>query len=138
MIFLLGASALFLAAGQAVINGPRDSFKTCLKEASNKASSEKVGADAYDAYVRAACSGQLSSFKGAVVKFDMGNKMSKKASDEDADMMISDFVSSALDNYKYRMGSTGAAKEVAAAPAPAPSAAVTPPPTPAAAPQPPK
>lgn len=138
MIFLLGASALFLAAGQAVINGPRDSFKTCLKEASNKASSEKVGADAYDAYVRAACSGQLSSFKGAVVKFDMGNKMSKKASDEDADMMISDFVSSALDNYKYRMGSTGAAKEAAAAPAPAPSAAVTPPPTPAAAPQPPK
>ena len=92
MIFLIGASAIFLAAGQAAINGPRDSFKTCLKEASNKASSEKVGADAYDAYVRAACSGQLSSFKGAVVKFDMGNKMSKKASDEDADMMISDFV----------------------------------------------
>ena len=138
MIILIGASAIFLAAGQAVINGPRDAFKTCLKEASNKASGEKVTADAYDAYVRAACSGQLSSFKGAVVKFDMGNKMSKKASDEDAEMMISDFVGSALDNYKYRMGPAATAqKEAAAAPAPAP-ASVTPPPTPAAAPQPPK
>jgi hypothetical protein len=74
-----------------------------------------------------------------VVKFDMGNKMSKKASDEDADMMISDFVGSALDNYKYRTGSTGATKEAAAAPvAAAPAASVTPPPTPASAPQPPK
>src|SRR5205823_30285 len=34
MIALLGASAIFLTASQAVINGPREAFKTCLKEAS--------------------------------------------------------------------------------------------------------
>jgi hypothetical protein len=67
-----------------------------------------------------------------VVKFDMGNKMSKKASDDDAESMISDFVSSALDHYKYMVGATSPAKEVASAPAPA---TTPPPPTPAAQPK---
>ena len=99
MIALLGASAIFLTASQAVINGPRDAFKTCLKEASSKAATDKVTADGYAAYVRNACGSQVGAFKGAVVKFDMGNKMSRSASDQDADQMISDFVDSALDNY---------------------------------------
>jgi hypothetical protein len=132
MIVLLAASSLTLTALQAVINAPREAFRTCLKEASSKASGEKVTAEGYEAYVRNACSAQLGSFKGAVVKFDMGNKMSKKASDDDAESMISDFVSSALDHYKYMVGATSPAKEVASAPAPA----TTPPqPTPAAQPK---
>ena len=80
MIILLAASSITLTALQAAINAPRDAFRTCLKSASTKASGEKVTAEAYEAYVRAACSGELGSFRGAVVKFDMGNKMSKKAS----------------------------------------------------------
>lgn len=136
MIALLAASAMALTGLQATINAPRDAFKACLKDASAKASTEKVGADAYEAYVRNNCSTQLGSFKGAVVKFDMGNKMSKKASDEDADSMISDFVSSALDHYKYVTGADSKPKENASAPAPA--ATTPPPPTPAVATQPPK
>jgi len=136
MIALLGASAIFLTASQAVINGPRDAFKTCLKEASSKAASDKVTADGYAAYVRNACGSQVGAFKGAVVKFDMGNKMSRNASDQDADQMISDFVDSALENYKYRTGANAATKEASAAtPAPAPT---TPQPIPASQPQPPK
>ena len=136
MIALLAASAVFLTASQAVINGPRDAFKSCLKEQSNKAASEKVTADGYEAYIRNACSAQLGAFKGAVIKFDMGNKMSRAASDDDADMMIADFVGSAVDNYKYRFGASAATQQ-ASVPAPAASPA-TPAPTPAAAPQPPK
>jgi hypothetical protein len=133
---LLGASAIFLTVSQAVINGPRNAFKSCLKEASARAANEKVTADAYEKYIRNACSAQLASFKGAVIKFDMGNKMSRAASDDDADMMIADFVGSALENYKYRTGANAATKE-ASAPPPAANPA-TPAPTPAAAPQPPK
>lgn len=136
MIVLLAASSITLTALQASINAPREAFRACLKEASSKASNEKVKADGYEAYVRAACTNELGSFKGVVVKFDMGNKMSKKASDDDANSMIEDFVSSALDNYKYlnRNSLTPAAKEASA---PAPAAAVTtpPPPTPAAQPK---
>ena len=136
MIALLGASAIFLTASQAVINGPRDAFKTCLKEASAKAASDKVPADGYGAYVRNACGPQVGAFKGAVVRFDMGNKMSRNASDQDANAMISDFVDSALENYKYRTGANAATREASAAkPAPAPA---SPQPIPASQPQPPK
>jgi hypothetical protein len=136
MIVLLAATGITLTALQAAINAPREAFRTCLKTASTKASTDKVGADAYGAYVRSACSAELGSFKGAVIKFDMGNKMSKKASDDDADQMISDFVDSALDHYKYITGADSKPKENASAPAPATS--TPPPPTPAAVPQPPK
>ena len=137
MIVLLVSSAITLTALQAGINAPRSAFQACLREASSKAANDKVAATGYDAYVRNACSAELNSFKGAVVKFDMGNKMSKKASDEDANSMLADFLSSALDNYKYRNGGANAAEEKASAPAPAPAPA-TPPPTPAAVAQPPK
>ena len=116
MIALLAASAISLVALQASINAPRDAFKACLKEVSGKASNENVGADAYEAYVRNNCAPQLGAFKGAVVKFDMGNKMSRAASDEDARMMISDFVGSALENYKYRNPSNAAPAQEAIAP----------------------
>jgi len=132
MIVLLAATGITLTALQASINAPREAFRACLKDASAKASNEKVGAEAYGAYVRNNCSAQLGSFKGAVVKFDMGNKMSKKASDEDADQMIADFVDSALDHYKYITGSNSAPASTASATSPTPT------PTPAAVPQPPK
>ena len=133
---LLGASAVFLTASQAVINGPRNAFKDCLREASSKATAEKVSADGYEAYVRSTCSAQLGSFKGAVIKFDMGNKMSRRSSDDDADAMIGDFVGSALDHYKYITGANSATREAsAAAPALAPA---KPQPIPASQPQTPK
>jgi len=137
VIALLAASAIFLTASQAVINGPREAFRSCLKEATSKAQGEKVKADGYEAYVRSNCGAQLGAFKGAVVKFDMGNKMSRKASDEDADAMIGDFVSSSLENYKYRAGAEAAATKQASAPAPA-LVPATPQPTPASQPKPPK
>jgi hypothetical protein len=133
MILLLAASSITLTALQASINAPRDAFKTCLREASTKASNESVGADAYQAYVRSACSGQLGSFKSATVNFDMKNKMSKKEASADADAMIDDFMSSALDHYKYIVNSAPAPKKVEAIAAK--PAAATPPPTPASEPK---
>jgi hypothetical protein len=101
MIILLGASAIYLTALQAVINAPRDAFKTCLKESVAKAATQKVDGDAYEAFVRNECGAQLNSFKSAVVGFDMKNKMSKKDAASDADMMIADFVTGSTDHYKY-------------------------------------
>jgi hypothetical protein len=132
MIVLLAASSITLTALQASINAPREAFRECLKQANGKATSDKVAADAYEAYVRNACTNELGSFKGAVVKFDMGNKMSKKASDDDANAMIADFVGTAVDNYKYLNKSNAAPTQQASAPAPA---ITPPPPTPAAQPK---
>lgn len=122
MIVLLAASAITLTALQASINAPRDAFKTCLKDASTKALGAKVTAEGYEAYIRTACTNELGSFKTATVKFDMGNKMSKKDAAADADSMISDFVGSALDHYKYVAGTSLPEKSPLATPPPTPAA----------------
>ena len=132
MIVLLAASTITLTALQASINAPREAFRVCLKEGTTKATGEKVAPDAYDAYIRAHCSGPLSSFKSAAMNFDMKNKMSKKAASEDADAMVGDMVSSLQERYEYDFTKlNGPVKQEAAAP----KAAVTPQPTPAAEPK---
>ena len=103
MIILLGASAIYLTALQAGINAPRDAFQSCLKQSIEKASTQKIQGDGYEAFVRTSCGGQLNSFKSAVVGFDMKNKMSKKDAGEDAEMMIADFVSSSPNHYRSVM-----------------------------------
>ena len=73
MIALVAVPVMYLAGLQAVINGPRDAFRNCLKEASVKASSDKVGSDAYEAWVRNACAGQLTTLRNAIVGFNVKN-----------------------------------------------------------------
>ena len=131
MIILLAASTITLTALQASINAPREAFRTCLKEASNKAATDKVSSDAYDAYVRNACSGPLGSFKSATINFDMKNNVSKKTASANADAMIDDFLSSGLERYKYVTRPGTPEKQDAAAATPA----ATPQPTPAAQPK---
>ena len=138
MIFLLGASAIYLTALQASINAPRSAFQTCLKESVGKATDQKVAGDGYEAFVRTSCGGQLNSFKSAVVSFDMQNKMSRKDAGADADSMIADFVSGSADHYRYVVKSQPVSAAAKTAAAPAATAAVAPAPTPAAAPAPPK
>lgn len=101
MIFLVGASAIYLTAMQASINAPRNAFQTCLKDAVNKAQAQKIEGDGYEAFVRETCGTQLGSFKSAVTAFDIKNKMTRKDASADADAMIADFVSGSADHYRY-------------------------------------
>ena len=120
MIALLGASAMFLAATQAGINAPTEAFRACLKQASTKASGEKVGADAIEAYLRNACGAQLGSLKSAVVAFRMKNGMAKKTAADDANMTIDDYVATSVDKYQFMADMN---KPQAPAPTPAPTPA---------------
>lgn len=133
MIALLGASAMILVAMQATINAPRDAFRNCLKEASTKATSEKVAGDAIETYLKSACSGQLGSLRGALVAFDMKNGMARKAAESDASSTVDDYMSGPIDHYKFAASATASAPEAAKAASPSP-----PQPTPASAPKPPK
>jgi hypothetical protein len=125
MIILVGASAIYLAGLQASINAPRSAFQTCLKDAVDKASAQKVASDGYEAFARTSCRGQIDSFKSAVIGFDMKNRMSRKDAGGDADSMIADFVSGSADHYRYVLQSapvTDAAAPAKAATASAPAA----------------
>ena len=125
MIALLIASAVNLTALQASIAAPTDAFRGCLREAAAKAKGEKVGGDAIETYLKNACSGQMSTLKGAIVAFRMKNGMSHKAAADDADMTVDDYVATPADNYKFM------ANADKAVPAAAPAKPVV---TPAAAP----
>lgn len=132
MIAFLGASVIGLAALQASISAPTDAFRSCLREASSKATGEKVAGDAIEAYLRNACGAQMGSLKSAVVAFRIKNGMAKKTAIEDADMTVEDYLASPVDKYKFIAEMNAPAKPAAAAAA-APAQA-----TPAAATQPPK
>ena len=104
MIALVSASGIILAALQATINAPRDQFRECLKSATQKATTERVGADSIETYLGSACSVQMQSLKTAVIAFRVKNGMAKKAAVEDAEMTVEDYMSSPVDNYKFLMG----------------------------------
>src|SRR5687768_887005 len=101
MIALLGATAITLTALQATINAPTDAFRACLREASTKATAEKVGVDAIDGYLRGACSVQMDSLKSAVVAFRVKNGMAKASAREDAEMTVEDYLAAPIDKYKF-------------------------------------
>ena len=123
MIALVGATSIILAALQASINAPTEAFRNCLKDASTKATSEKIAGDAYEAYARNACSVPMSSLKSAVVAFRMKNGMSRKAAGDDADMTVDDYLATSVDKYQFFASQNAPQKPAApttqaAAPAP--------------------
>lgn len=124
MIALLGASAITLTALQAVINAPRDAFRTCLRAASEKAETEKVGGEAIEAFLRNACSGQASSLRSAVAAFNMKNGMARNTAAADASSTVDNYLAPKVDNYKFMAELNAPAK-------PAPANPATPAPTPA-------
>ena len=101
MIALLAASAITLVASQAGINAPTEAFRGCLREASTKATGEKVAGDAIETYLRSNCSVQMDSLKAAVVAFRVKNGMDKKAAAEDANMTVDDYVATPVEKYKF-------------------------------------
>ena len=130
MIVWVAASSVLLTMLQASINAPTTAFRGCLKEATTKATNEKVAADGIETYLRDACSASMVGLKSAVVAFRTKNGMTKKAAAADADMTVDDYVATSVEKYQF-MAELNAPRP-AAKPAPAAQA------TPAAAPQTPK
>lgn len=127
MMILLSASAITLAALQASINAPTEAFRGCLREASAKATSENVGPDAIENYLRGACTVQAQSLKSALVAFRLKNGMAKKAAAEDAAMTVDDYVATPVDKYRFMAARNAPAVARAAAPATATAQAAPPP-----------
>ena len=126
MIALLGASAITLTALQATINAPTAAFRSCLREASTKANSDKVAPDAIEQYLRTACTVQMGSLKSAVVTFRTKNGMARKAAGEDADLTVEDYLAAPVDKYKFMATVNAKPAKPTAVATPAPIAASAP------------
>jgi hypothetical protein len=100
MIEMVIASAIYAAAFQsAAADGARTALRTCIKQATTEAKTQKVATDAIAAFIRQKCTAQETTFKSAVWAFDAKNKVPKKQSEKDAEFQIEDFVTSAADRY---------------------------------------
>lgn len=119
MIILLAASSLYLSGIQAGIAAPTSAFRGCLREAAAKAKTDKIGADAIESYLKNACTSQMGSLREALIAFRIKNGMSHNAAVSDAAMTVNDYISTPVDNYKFTVGMD--TKQVAAAPALAPT-----------------
>ncbi|HEX5238932.1 MAG TPA: hypothetical protein VFW39_10785 [Sphingomicrobium sp.] len=117
MIALLGASALALTGLQASVVAPTSAFRGCLHDAAAKATSEKVGVDTIETYLRNACTVQMGTLKDALVAFRLKNGMGKKAAADDAEMTIDDYVSTPADNFKFMANENAPKPQPASAPA---------------------
>ena len=130
MIALLTASAITLAALQASISAPTDAFRGCLRAAATKAKSEKVAGDVIEAYLRNACTAQMSTLKSAVISFRMKNGMGRKAAADDAEMTVDEYVATPADNYKFMADMDKPKAAAQTPPAPTPASVPTQPPKP--------
>jgi hypothetical protein len=120
MIAFVSISAISLSLLQASVAAPTQAFRSCLREAATKATSEKVSGDNIEAYLRNACTPQMGSLRDALIAFRLKNGMGKKAAAADAEMTVDDYVSTPADNYKF-MANENAPKQP-----PAPAAVATP------------
>lgn len=112
MIMLTMATAMSLAGLQASITAPRIAFSKCLEQAQAKAKAEKVGADAYADYLRAACGAQGEKLKAALMAFDVKNGVRRAQAAADAGRDVTEGFTSSAESYKW---STSADTQSAAA-----------------------
>jgi hypothetical protein len=117
MIVMLAASSVLLTMLQASINAPTTAFRGCLREAAAKATAEKVSPDAIDDYLKAQCTAQMASLRGALVAFRIKNGMARKTAAADAEMTIEDYLAAPADRYRFTAELNAKPPEPAKAPA---------------------
>jgi hypothetical protein len=100
-----------------------------LRDAAVKAKAEKITGDGIEAYLRNACTGQMSTLKDALIAFRLKNGMTRKAAASDAEMTVDDYVATPVDNYKFMADlekpKTAPPAAPTATPAPTPAAVAT-------------
>jgi len=127
MIALVSASAIALSLLQASVAAPTDSFRGCLREAAAKATSEKVGGDKIEDYLKGACTAQMGTLRDALIAFRIKTGMTRKAAAADADMTVDDYIATPADNYKFMVNYNAPKDQPAAGATPAAAPAATPP-----------
>jgi len=98
MIAVLVAVALAMQGGS---GDPRKDYVSCLNDAVAKAKSASVGPDGFKDYASKTCALVEDALRAKLVAFDVKNGMSKKASAEDAQVQLDDYLYTAEERYKY-------------------------------------
>jgi hypothetical protein len=90
VIVTLALSAASMQAAAATAQ--RQQFITCLRQAVDKANSDKLKPDGFEAFARQSCAEQITSFKQGLVSFDVKAGGPRKRAESDADLQIEDYL----------------------------------------------
>jgi len=101
--------ALALAAGDSSDNSARAHFMACVKGQMDKASAAKIAPDGFAAFAKQACAGELTSFRGDLIAYDVKAGWTRKKAEPDADGQIADAIADWTDRYRDK-GSVTASK----------------------------
>lgn len=95
-------TAVILAAlvQSAAINSQRDNYESCLTKTFESAKAQKLPAEALDAHLRQACASIEASFEGALIAFDLKNKVPRKQAAADAQLQVNDLVDNLVERYR--------------------------------------
>lgn len=95
-------TAVILAAlvQSAAINSQRDNYESCLTKAFESAKVQKLPAEALDAHLRQGCASIEASFEGALIAFDLKNKVPRKQAAADAQLQVNDLVDNLVESYR--------------------------------------
>ena len=97
---MISAMLIVALVQSAAINSQRDKYISCLDAAAATAKTQKMPADTFEPHLRQTCADAETSFKAALIAFDMKNKVSRKQATADAQLQADDFVISSVDQYK--------------------------------------
>jgi len=84
----------------AAINSQRDNYIGCLKGAVESAKARTLPAEALEAHLRQTCASVETNFEGALIAFDLKNKVPRKLAASDAQVQVDDFVTNSVERYK--------------------------------------
>jgi hypothetical protein len=90
--------ALMAAPIDTAAKAPRTAFAECLKQALAEARTQKVAADAFDAFARTQCATTEDALKKAVMAIDVRNGIARKDAADNARQEMDDYYVTARDH----------------------------------------
>jgi hypothetical protein len=99
MITLIVSVALSSSAIQAQAPA-RKAYAACLSKYVQKAGSDNMAKDAFDAGLQSACTSEQQAFKAAIVADDMKRGAKRADAEEGAQLQIEDYLANARDSYE--------------------------------------